>query len=247
MEQRAESEEKKKKILFPCAIHYAGVAMIKGIFITGTDTGVGKTYVAAGIAAHLKRIGVNVGVMKPVETGCGPRRGRLIPNDAVRLMKSASVRDALSLVNPYRFRKPLAPSVAAKLEGKEIVPDRIVRSYRMLSLRHDFMIVEGAGGIMVPLRHQYTYLDLACTIGLPVIIVARPSLGTINHTLLTITALRERGVEIAGIVINDAQGKRAGLVEKTSPSVIEELSGARILGIISYGSSKFDAIAEGFK
>ncbi len=245
MAWRAKSEG--KKILSPCAIHYAGVTMIKGIFITGTDTGVGKTYVAAGIAARLKRIGVDVGVMKPVETGCGARRGRLIPNDAVRLMKSAGVRDALALVNPYRFRKPLAPSIAAKLEGREISPERIVRSYHMLSQRHDFMIVEGAGGIMVPLRHKYTYLDLARTIGLPVIIVARPSLGTINHTLLTITALREKGLEIAGIVINDAQGKRTGLAEKTSPSVIEEVSDVGILGIVSYGSSEFDAIAEGFK
>ncbi len=221
--------------------------MIKGIFITGTDTGVGKTYVAAGIAAHLKRISVDVGVMKPVETGCGARRGRLIPGDTVRLMKSAGVRDALALVNPYRFRKPLAPSVAAELEGRKIAPDRIVRSYRVLSQRHGFMIVEGAGGIMVPLRRKYTYLDLARAIGLPVIVVARPSLGTINHTLLTITALREKGLEIAGIVINYAQERRAGPAEKTNPSVIEEISGVRILGIVSYGSSEFDAIAEGFK
>lgn len=221
--------------------------MTKGIFITGTDTGVGKTFVATGIAAYLKRSGVDVGVMKPAETGCSVRRGRLIPGDTIKLMKAAGVRDALDLVNPYRFRKPLAPSSAAKLAGEKIVPGRIIHSYNMLSLKHDFMIVEGAGGIMAPLRHKYTYLDLARAMGLPVIVVTRPSLGTINHTLLTVTALREKGLEVAGIVINYAQKRRTGLAEKTSASVIEEISGIRILGIVPYGAREFDAIAEGFR
>ncbi len=228
-------------------MHYAGVTMIRGIFITGTDTGVGKTYVAAGIAAHLKRNGVNVGVMKPVETGCCASHGRLVPGDAVRLIKSAVARDALGLVNPYRFRKPLAPSVAAELAGKEIVPDKIVRSYRMLSRRHDFMIVEGAGGILVPLSGNYLYLDLAADIQLPVVIVARPNLGTINHTLLTIMALKKQRLKIAGVVINCADDNKRGLAEKTSPSVIEAISGVKVLGIIHYGRANFDEIADAVK
>ncbi|MGE5174465.1 MAG: dethiobiotin synthase [Betaproteobacteria bacterium] len=220
---------------------------MNGVFITGTDTGVGKTFVATGIAAYLKHSGVDVGVMKPAETGCSMRQGRSIPGDTVKLMKAAGVRDALDLVNPYRFRKPLAPSSAAKLAGKEIVPGRILHAFRILSSKHDFMIVEGAGGIMVPLWHKYTYLDLARTMGLPVIVVTRPSLGTINHTLLTVAALREKGLEIAGIVINYAQKRRAGLAENTSPSVIEEMSGVRILGIVPYGAREFDALADRFR
>jgi dethiobiotin synthetase len=217
--------------------------MKKGIFITGTDTGVGKTYVAAGIATALKRRGVTVGVMKPAETGCSVRGDQLIPRDALRLMKAAGVHDSLSLVNPYRFRKPLAPSVAADLEGKTINVSAIMNAYQRLSARHDFMIVEGAGGIMAPLSQNITFLDLAKALGLPVMIVARPCLGTINHTLLTVSALRERNIEVAGIVINHLDDRKAGLAEKTSPTVIERISGIKIISIIPYRSKKFMMIA----
>jgi len=214
----------------------------KGIFITGTDTGVGKTYIAAGIAATLRETGVNVGVMKPAETGCRAKNGRLIPGDAFKLIQSSGVRDALDFVNPYRFRKPLAPSVAARLEGKIIVPAKIISAYRELSRSHDFMIVEGAGGIMVPLGDRYTYLDLARTMKLPVLIIARPGLGTINHTLLTVAALNRTGVDIAGIVINHGQDRSSGLAERTNPSEIEKLSGVPILGVVRHRSRRFSDI-----
>ena len=123
----------------------------RGIFITGTDTGVGKTYVACGIAMTLRRKGIDVGVMKPAETGCRKRNRQLLPVDAIKLARAAGVRDALDFVNPYRFSGPLAPAVAAGLEGKRLDPSRILSCFRVLSQRHDFTIVEGAGGIMVPL------------------------------------------------------------------------------------------------
>ena len=218
--------------------------MTSGLFVTGTDTGVGKTYVSAGIATALKLRGVNVGVMKPAETGCRIRAGRLMPKDALVLMKSACVKDQLSLVNPYRLRKPLAPSVAAAREGKKIDPDKILKAFNTLREKHEFMIVEGAGGIMVPLCGQYTYLDLACTMGLPVLIVARPGLGTINHTLLSIAALKGRNITIAGIVINYALDWKHGMAEETSPAVIEEISGIRIVGIIPHASRRFDSVLD---
>jgi dethiobiotin synthetase len=216
-----------------------------GLFVTGTDTGVGKTYVSAGIATALTCRGVDVGVMKPAETGCSMRAGRLVPKDALRLMKSACVKDPLSLVNPYRFRRPLAPAVAGEREGKTIDPMLIINAFQRLSKRHEFMIVEGAGGIMAPLSGKYTYLDLAKRMRLPVLIVSRPGLGTINHTLLTIAALRARRISIAGIVINYAQDVKSGLAEKTNPVVIEKMSGIRILGIISHGSGRFDDLLNG--
>ena len=218
--------------------------MIQGIFITGTDTGVGKTYVATGIAAALTRKDVNVGVMKPAETGCGMRAGLLIPRDAHLLMKAAKVRDSISLVNPYRFRKPLAPSIAAEQEGKRINLARIEGAFKTLSRRHDFMIVEGAGGIMVPLTDSYTYLDLAKAMGLHVLIIARPGLGTINHTLLTVAALRQRRIVIAGIVINYTNDFKPGLVEKLNPSAIAKISGVKIVGIISHGSCYWNGILD---
>jgi dethiobiotin synthetase len=220
------------------------VIMTSGLFVTGTDTGVGKTYVSTGIATALKLRCVNVGVMKPAETGCRIRAGRLIPKDALILMKSAHVKDPLSLVNPYRLRKPLAPAVSAAREGKKIDPDKIIKAFNTMREKHDFMIVEGAGGIMVPLCGQYTYLDLACAMGLPVLIVARPGLGTINHTLLTISALKGRNIAIAGIVINYAQKGKHGLAEETSPAVIEKISGIRIAGIVPYASRRFDSVLD---
>jgi dethiobiotin synthetase len=214
--------------------------MASGLFITGTDTGVGKTYVSAGIATALKCQGVDVGVMKPAETGCKMREGLLMPRDALRLIKAAGVNDSLSLVTPYMFRRPLAPAVAGELEGRMIDPVRIISAFQTLSKRHEFMIVEGAGGIMVPLFGKYTYLDLAKKIGLPVLIVARPGIGTINHTMLTIAALKGHKIDIAGIVINYALEQKKGSAEKTSPAAIEKMSNVRIMGIIPYGSRTFD-------
>lgn len=218
--------------------------MLKGIFITGTDTGVGKTYVAAGIAAALRSRGIDVGVMKPAETGCRVRAGKLVPSDALNLMKAAESHDALSLVNPYRFRNPLAPLTAAELEGKKITEDKILSAYYTLSRRHEFMIVEGAGGIMVPLTEKYLYLDLAAALGLPVLIIARPGLGTINHTLLTISVLQERGITISGIVVNHAEKWKPGLAEKTGPAFIEKFSGVKILGVVPHDSHDFEGIVE---
>ena len=218
--------------------------MAKGIFITGTDTGVGKTYVATGIAASLRAQGVNIGVMKPAETGCRIRSGDLIPSDAISLAKAAGAHDPLTLINPYRFRKPLAPSVAAELEGKKIQKSRIMNAYRTLARRHDFMIIEGAGGIMVPLSEYYLNLDLARAIGLPVVVVARPGLGTINHTLLTIAALKERGISIAGVVINYSDKRRQGTAERTSPEEIEKISRVPVLGVVPYRAREFSGIIE---
>lgn len=215
----------------------------RGIFITGTDTGVGKTYVACGIAAALRSRGVDVGVMKPAETGCRMKDSRLVPADSLKLMRAAGVKDPLSQVNPYCFRKPLAPAMAAELEGAVIVMGKIQKAYAKLSDRHDFMIVEGAGGVMVPLSWDASYLDLAESLGLPALVVARPGLGTINHTLLTVEALRGRGIAIAGIVINYTDDGKPGLSDKTNPEVIDKTSGVPIAGIIGHGSRDFGSVA----
>ena len=220
------------------------MGMNNGIFITGTDTGVGKTYIGTGIAGELKKRKIRLGVMKPAETGCRRAAGRLVPQDALRLMQAAGTRDSLALVSPCRFRRPLAPSIAAELEGAPVSISAIMKAFRTLSKRHDLMIVEGAGGILVPLTAKFTYLDLAEKMGLPVVVVARPGLGTINHTLLTIEVLRKRGVNVAGIVINYTRCQGRGLAERTGPAMIEKMSGIPILATVPHLSRNFGPLVD---
>jgi dethiobiotin synthetase len=217
--------------------------MNRGFFITGTDTGVGKTYVACGLAAALRRAGADIGVMKPAESGCAVRKGALVPADALALLRASGAGDPLDLVNPFRFREPLAPAVAAERSGTAISVPRLLRAFHRLAELHDLMIVEGAGGILVPLTERLTSLDLAGRLGLPVLVVARPGLGTINHTLLTVMALRSRNLAVAGIVINDRSGRLRGAAERTSPAVIERLSGIPVIGRVRKGQHDLRAIA----
>ena len=183
--------------------------------------------------------------MKPAETGCRRiSKGQLSAPDALCLIKAAGISDSLDLVNPYRFTSPLAPAVAATREGRRINPAKILNSFRALERTHDFMIVEGAGGIMVPLSGKYLYLDLAFDIRLPILIVARPSLGTINHTLLTISVLRQKKLPIAGVVINYAKDSKKGIAERTNPAVVRKISGVKILAVAGYSSTDFTAIAD---
>ncbi|MFH1407403.1 MAG: dethiobiotin synthase [Candidatus Omnitrophota bacterium] len=188
----------------------------KGLFITGTDTGVGKTTTAALIARMLKASGINVGVMKPLQCA---------GNDAKTLMKAAGIKDDISLVCPYYFKAPVAPGAAAVLEKKKISKHKIMRAYKKLSGRHSFMIVEGAGGLLVPLAKNYLLVDLIKDMGLPLLIVARPNLGTINHTLLTVECAKKRNIKIFGIVINYSKNFKMHPAEKNTPRIIKELSG----------------------
>ncbi|MBC8412908.1 MAG: dethiobiotin synthase [Nitrospira sp.] len=208
--------------------------MNKGLFITGTDTGIGKTFITGGLLRVLKAGAVNACPMKPAESGCKIFQGQLIPADAVKLLKAAGLKESLDLVNPYRLRNPLAPAVAAGIEGLSIKKAKILSAYKILSNKYDTVLVEGAGGLMVPLNSRYCFADLAADMGLPLLIVARPGLGTINHTLLTIEAARARGIEIAGVVFNHAEGGRQGLSVKSNPDVISKLGRVRIFGTVPH-------------
>jgi dethiobiotin synthetase len=208
--------------------------MTKGIFITGTDTEVGKTFVSEGLIKAIREQGLSVCPMKPVETGCRLRRGRLIPDDTVRLIRASGVDEEIDLINPYRFNQPLAPSVAAEMKGKKINRKRIFSAYDRLSEKYDITIVEGAGGVMAPVFKKYLFLDLINDLKLPLVIVSRPGLGTINHTLLTIEAVKNKGLNILGVIINYSVNIKKGLTEKTNPEVIEKLGRSPVLGIVPY-------------
>lgn len=203
--------------------------MKPGIFITGTDTEVGKTVIAAGLALVLKDRGIKVGVMKPVATGCYGSEERLISQDAAFLME-AGQNEYPPLTSPARFRNPLAPNVAAMLEKKEIDIQKILKSYHELQRHYDFIIVEGIGGIMVPLKKDYYVANLIRDMKLPLIIVSYAGLGAINHTLLTVDAAVIRGLETRGIIFNRVSTTNYSLSELTNPKVIHDISGVPILG-----------------
>lgn len=202
---------------------------MSGIFITGTDTDVGKTAISAGLAGALRLMGYSVGVMKPVQSGAALRNGKLYSQDAEFMKMAADTQDEDELICPVLLREALAPGIAAEIEGKSIDLDLILNSYRELARRHDIVIVEGAGGITVPVKDRFLISDLILLLDLPVIIVARPGLGTINHTFLTIEYARKCGIHVIGVIINNYHG---GQAEKTNPGIISSLTSIPILGII---------------
>ena len=223
-----------------------------GIFITGTDTGVGKTVAAAGLALVLKARGIKVGVMKPVATGCHGPDDRLVSQDAVFLFEAAE-NEYPSLTSPSRFRNPLAPNVASMLEKKEVNLEKIHHAFRELQRHYDFVIVEGIGGLFVPLTKDYFVANMIREFHLPLVIVARGGLGTINHTLLTVDAAVIRGFDIRGIIFNRIPAVNYSMAEITNPKVIHDLTGIPILGTlpemddIDVDSCRFGRLREVFE
>jgi dethiobiotin synthetase len=189
-----------------------------GVLVVGTDTAVGKTVVAAGLAWALRRRGIDVGVMKPVETGVSTRRR----SDAAMLRIAAGAPDPIEDVAPYRLAAPLAPVVAARREGVRLSLDRLVRGYERLAARRAFVVVEGVGGLMVPLTATNTTLDLAEALQLPLLIVIANRLGAINHTLLTLHAAECRGLMVRGLILNHPRRSR-GLAEHANRKVLVRL------------------------
>lgn len=207
---------------------------MRGYLVTATDTGVGKTVVTAGIAAALARRGVDVGVMKPFATGARRVGGRLVSDDALFLQRAAGNDDPLDLINPVCLRPPLAPSIAARVARKTVNLDGALAAWRDLRSRHSTMVVEGVGGLLVPLFTGFTVAHLARRLSLPLLIVTRPTLGTINHTALTVHAARSFGLRVAGLVINHAAKIRPGPAERHNPAALEAETGVPILGIVPY-------------
>lgn len=207
--------------------------MEKGLFITGTDTGVGKTVVSTAIARALTSFGMDVGIMKPIETGCFRRNGRLRLSDALYLKAAARVRDPLEMITPYAYRSPLAPRAASLLEGNEMNLETILQAYDQLRRRHSFMIVEGLGGLIVPLTAHADLPDLIRLFDLPVLLVARSGLGTLNHTLLTLRHGAGLGIRFLGVVFNRT-APAISLADKTNPVSLAERTDVPLLGTLPY-------------
>lgn len=204
-----------------------------GMFITGTDTAVGKTLVTAILARSLKELGLDVGVMKPVETGVV--KGR--PSDAGRLARAAQVSDSLDLVRPYAFRLPVAPLDAARTERQTIKISTIMRAYRQLQAQHDLLLVEGVGGVHVPITLTMDVLDLVEELKAPVLVVGRAGLGGVNHAMLTLNALRERKIPILALVLNQTVPAKTAVARRQERSTLEllrESAGVPVIGPLPY-------------
>jgi dethiobiotin synthetase len=204
--------------------------------VTGTDTGIGKTFVACGLARALRDLGLKVGVMKPFASGAERRGKGWTHADAEALMAASGARDAFEKVCPNLYRDPLAPMVAAAREGRRVDVAGAARATRALAARHDVTVVEGAGGLLVPLTKKETVAEYAKAAKLALLVVARPGLGTLNHTRLTVEAARARGLEVRGIVVNASTAAPPGLAERTNLETLAEHAEARVLAVVPYGA-----------
>jgi dethiobiotin synthetase len=207
-----------------------------GYFITGNDTSVGKTMVTAALATGLRRQGFKVGVMKPAETGCKEENGRLLPQDALFLRAASACSAPLELITPYAFAEPLAPAIAAERAGVTIDINHIRRCYHKLLAGHDLVLVEGAGGLLVPLTGELTMLDMAVALNLPLFIVARNVLGVINHTTLTVSVAGQRSVVLGVILNHTAPPDPDDLALQTNEQALQRWSGASLYCTLPYVS-----------
>jgi dethiobiotin synthetase len=205
-----------------------------GLFVTGTDTGVGKTLIAGAIAKILTNKGRRVGVFKPIATGCTHRWDGLISDDTEFLAWCANSNLSLSTITPLGYRTPAAPIVSAAREDRPIDFDKIAAAYGDICQDSDIIIVEGIGGVRVPLTKEFDLLDLAVEFALPVVIVSRPNLGTINHTLMTIDCVRAAKLKIAGAVINGYNAVKSTPAEDTAPEVIAQCGDVDILAVVPF-------------
>ena len=203
-----------------------------GVFVTGTDTGVGKTVITAALAWSLASAGKSVAVMKPVQTGTS-LPGMSDIEFAETVLGAKHDPDDVCL---YSLSEPLSPLAASEISGIEIDTVRIINAYRRLCTAHDLVIVEGAGGLLVPIKKDYLMSDLAYDLGLPLIIVARPGLGTLNHTALTVEAAKKRGLNVLGVVINRFPAA-PGPAERSNPDQICRMTGTPIAGIFPEDTS----------
>lgn len=206
---------------------------IRGLFFTGTDTEVGKTRILTGVARILRRQGCNLRVCKPIASGASCHQGRPVSPDTLALAKAAEVGDDLGEVTPWVFEDPVAPSVAARKQGIRLDPQAVAAKIRGDTRPDQFLLVEGVGGLLCPVGERTTVADLACALELPLVIVARRALGTLNHTLLTLEAARARRLAVAGIVVNETTPPHS-LAEETNVEELRRQTDSPILAVVPY-------------
>ena len=228
-----------------------------GVFVTATDTEVGKTVVAGGLARALQNLGVRVGVLKPYATGAVQDPEGPYSCDARFLARTIGLEHETPDQNPVLLRRPMSPLAAAEAEGVSLDRAEVFSAFERQREACDFLVVEGIGGLKVPIAESYFVIDLIEQLGLPALVVARPGLGTLNHTLLALDALKNRGLPVAGVVINSSADVQDAST-RTNPDLIHRCSGVPVLAQIPWlpevdvesmmldgldGCPEFDALA----
>lgn len=206
----------------------------QGFFITGTDTGVGKTVATACLLSLYRKHRLNVGVMKPIETGVDPECSSAANSDAKFLMEVCQSSDPLSEVCPVQLKTAASPLQAAKIDDRAIDMDQIINGFHHLSDKHDNLLVEGIGGLLVPLKPGYLVCDLIRDLDLPLLVVGKNALGTLNHTLLTLRAAEQAGIAIRGVILNRTEAGEGNAIESDHASIITEFSRVPVLGKIPF-------------
>lgn len=218
-------------------------SLSRGLFVTGTDTEVGKTVVACAIAATLAEQGERVSVFKPVVTGLADAESA--PPDHERLRASARSPQSLADVAPYLFGPPVSPHLAADVARVPVEPHALRAAAHRAATTGDVLVAEGVGGLMVPLTEGYLVRDLALDLGLPVVIAARPGLGTISHTLMTLECARTAGLDVRAVVLTPWPG-RPGAVQTSNRDTIARLGEVEVatLRVIRSRQVALDACPE---
>jgi dethiobiotin synthetase len=204
-----------------------------GLFITGTDTGVGKTVVTSALVRWFRQQRQPVRVCKPVATGARRIGNRWVSDDTVQLVEAAGIGEEWEQITPWTWPEPVAPPVAARCAGAAVTLNQIVAAVRARSLPEAPMLVEGVGGLLCPLTETHTVADLATALRLPLLVVTRRSLGTLNHTLLTLEAAARRNLEVAGVVINETS-RPQGLADETNVDELRQRLAVPILAVVPH-------------
>lgn len=205
-----------------------------GLFITGTDIGVGKTVIAGAIAKILTDKGQKVGVFKPIAVGCKRQWEGLVKTDTEFLAGCANSDLPLSTITPIGYQADASPIASAAREGRPVDFDKIAAAYRDICQSSDMIIVEGVGGVREPLTIEFDLLDLAVEFALPVIIAAQPNRSTVNHTLMTIDCVRAAELRIAGVIINGYNATEVSLAEETADQIISQCGNVNILAVVPF-------------
>lgn len=216
---------------------------MNGLFITGTGTGVGKTYVTGHLLRALRAAGVDAASIKPVQTGCAPNEVSPDLEDHWRIAGWRPEASAAADYAPFCFLDPVSPHLAAQREGKALSVTEIASATARVVSRHAFALVEGAGGVLVPLNTRETMLDLMAGLGLPVLVVAEAGVGTINHSVLTLWALREAGVPVRGVLLNPRAPVETFILEDNART-IAQMAGTNVFRLNTTAAVERETTAE---